>query len=212
MDSYRLVLGTHNRAKAAELVALLAPYGWDVRTLADFAHPLHVQEDGATFAENAARKACQQAVHLQAWVLAEDSGLEVDALGGEPGIHSAGYAGPHASDADNIERLLHQLMHVGPPSRTARYVCHATLADPAGRVRAEVEAYCRGRIAATPRGHAGFGYDPVFEVPEYHRTFGELGDAVKSVLSHRGRALRQLIRQLVIVGPPGGAETQLPAT
>ncbi|MCU0958486.1 MAG: non-canonical purine NTP pyrophosphatase [Pirellulaceae bacterium] len=212
MDSHLLVLGSHNRGKAAELVALLAPYGWELRTLADYSQPLNVSEDGATFAENAARKACQQALHLRAWVLAEDSGLEVDALCGEPGIHSARYAGPQANDATNMQRLLAQLAHVGPESRTARYVCHATLADPAGQVRAEVEAYCRGRIAAAPRGQAGFGYDPVFEVPEYHRTFGELGDAVKSVLSHRGRALRQLIRQLVSVCPPCGAGTQLPAT
>jgi XTP/dITP diphosphohydrolase len=212
MHQQLIVLGTHNRGKAAELVALLAPYGWKLRTLADYAQPLSVREDGATFAENAARKACQQAEHLGVWVLAEDSGLEVDALGGEPGIQSARYAGPRASDAANVQRLLARLQHVTLRERTARYVCHATLADPAGQVRADVEAYCRGRIADTPRGEAGFGYDPVFELPEYHRTFGELGDAVKSVLSHRGRALRQLVRELVALHPPCGGGAQPPAT
>lgn len=213
MDAPAIVLGTHNRGKAAELVGLLAPYGWELRTLADYAQPLHVPESGATFAENAARKACQQALHLWAWVLAEDSGLEVDALGGEPGVHSARYAGPGATDRANVQRLLARLAQVPPESRTARYVCHAVLADPTGHVRAEVEACCRGRITDAPRGTAGFGYDPVFEVPEYHRTFGELGDVVKSVLSHRGRALRQMVRQLMSVCPPrGGRGTQLPAT
>ncbi len=212
MDQRLIVLGTHNRGKAAELVALLAPYGWALRTLADYAQPVTVREDGTTFAENAARKACQQALHLGAWVLAEDSGLEVDALGGAPGVESARFASPHASDAANVQQLLARLADVPPPNRTARYVCHATLADPAGQVRAEVEAYCRGRITDAPRGQAGFGYDPVFELPEYHRTFGELGDAVKSALSHRGRALRQLVRALVALHPPCGDGTQLPAT
>lgn len=211
-DAHILVLGTHNRSKAAELVDLLAPYGWELRTLADYDQALQVSEDGASFAENAALKACLQARHLQVWVLAEDSGLEVAALGGEPGIHSARYAGPGATDAANVQQLLARLAHVPPESRAARYVCHATLADPLGQLRAEVEADCRGRITQAPRGRAGFGYDPVFEVPEYHRTFGELGDAVKSVLSHRGRALRQIVRRLLSVCPPcGGRPAQPPA-
>jgi XTP/dITP diphosphohydrolase len=192
-----VVLGTHNRQKAAELRDLLEPRGCRVHTLADFPSPLCVVEDGQTFAENATRKACQQAVHLQAWVLGEDSGLEVDALHGRPGIHSARFAGDAATDAANIHRLLDHMRHVSAGHRSARYVCHVTLADPTGTVRADVEAYCCGRIAASPRGHAGFGYDPVFEVAEYHRTFGELGASVKSVLSHRGRALRRLVHDLL---------------
>lgn len=191
-----LVLGTHNRKKGLELAQLFAPHGLQVRTLADFPEALEVVEDGHTFAENAMRKATQQARHLNAWVLGEDSGLAVDALDGRPGVYSARFSGPAATDASNNERLLDELRGVPLPRRDAHYVCHATLSDPAGRVRADVEALCRGRIAISPRGSAGFGYDPLFEIAEYHRTFGELGDAVKSILSHRGRAIRALLEQI----------------
>lgn len=191
-----IVLGTHNRKKGRELSELFAPWNLDIKTLADFMDPLNVVEDGQTFAENAQRKACRQAEHLGAWVLGEDSGLAVDALSGSPGVYSARYAGPQATDASNIDRLLKELSGVPADQRWAHYVCHATLADPHGAVRAEAEAYCHGRIADAPRGTAGFGYDPVFEIVEYHRTFGELGDAVKALLSHRGRAVRGLLSQL----------------
>lgn len=191
-----LVLGTHNRKKGLELAQLFAPHGLQVRTLADFPEALEVVEDGQTFADNAMRKATQQALHLNAWVLGEDSGLAVDALDGRPGVFSARYSGPAATDASNNQRLLDELRDVPPQRRAAHYVCHATLSDPSGCVRADVEAMCRGRIATSPRGAAGFGYDPLFEIAEYHRTFGELGDAVKSILSHRGRAIRILLEQI----------------
>jgi XTP/dITP diphosphohydrolase len=191
-----VVLGTHNRKKGRELADLVAGWGFEIKTLADCARPLHVVEDGQTFAENARRKACLQSAHLQAWVLGEDSGLAVDALAGRPGVCSARYAGPQATDAANIHRLLEELRGVPAERRWAHYVCHAILADPHGTVRAETEAACHGRIADAPRGTAGFGYDPVFEIVEYRRTFGELGDAVKAVLSHRGRAMRRLLPQL----------------
>lgn len=191
-----LVLGTHNRKKGLELARLFAPHGLAVRTLADFPQALEVVEDGHTFAENATRKATQQALHLHAWVLGEDSGLVVDALDGRPGVFSARYSGEAATDASNNERLLEELRDVPPQRREAHYVCHATLADPTGRVRADVEALCRGRIAHAPRGTAGFGYDPLFEIREYHRTFGELGHEVKSLLSHRGRAIRALLEEI----------------
>lgn len=198
-----IVLGTRNRKKGLELAELFAPWGFLVQTLADVADPIDVVEDGATFAENAALKACRQAAHLRAWVLGEDSGLVVDALGGRPGVYSARFSGPQATDASNNAQLLHELRSVPAASRSAHYVCHATVADPSGRVRAETEDYCHGRVADQPRGTSGFGYDPLFEIVEYHRTFGELGDAVKAMLSHRGRAIRRLaaaIRQLVRSG------------
>jgi XTP/dITP diphosphohydrolase len=191
-----LVLGTHNRKKGLELAQLFAPHGLQVRTLADFPQALEVVEDGQTFADNATRKATQQALHLNAWVLGEDSGLAVDALDGRPGVYSARFSGPNATDSSNNQLLLAELRDVPVLRRDAHYVCHATLSDPAGRVRADVEALCRGRIADAPRGSAGFGYDPLFEIAEYHRTFGELGDAVKSLLSHRGRAIRALLDQI----------------
>jgi len=188
-----LVLGTANRKKGLELAELVAPLGLQVRTLADFPDAMSVAETGETFAANAALKAVEQAKHLRQWVLADDSGLAVDALGGAPGVYSARYAGPGATDGDNNRRLLAELANVPLERRTAHYVCHATLADPSGAIRAEAEDYCHGRILADYRGGNGFGYDPLFEVVEYHRTFGELSPEVKAVLSHRGRAMRDLL-------------------
>jgi XTP/dITP diphosphohydrolase len=196
-DQRELVLGTHNRKKGLELQALLTPYGFRLRTLADFPDALDVVEDGQTFADNAALKACQQALHLQRWVLGEDSGLCVEALQGRPGVYSARFSGEDATDESNNQRLLEELEGVPLERRTAYYVCHATLSDPTGTVRVDCEASCHGRIALKPAGTGGFGYDPLFEIAEYHRTFGELGDAVKGVLSHRGRAIRMFVAKLV---------------
>ena len=192
-----LVLGTSNRKKAIELRELLEPLGFELKTLADLPEAISVEETGETFAANAALKAVEQAKHLGQWVLGEDSGLAVDALGGAPGVYSARYAGPDATDEANNQKLLRELADVPLEKRSAHYVCHATLADPNGKIRAESEGHCHGRILFTPSGTEGFGYDPLFEIPEFHRTFGQLGLAVKGILSHRARALRQLIPQLV---------------
>jgi XTP/dITP diphosphohydrolase len=198
-----LVLGTHNRKKGRELEALLAPYGFQLKTLSDFPEALQVVEDGKTFADNARLKACQQARHLGRWVLGEDSGLCVAALDGEPGVYSARYSGEGATDESNNQRLLEQLRDVPVERRSAHYVCHVTLSDPGGVVRIDCEEYCRGRIALQPAGQGGFGYDPLFEIVEYHRTFGELGDAVKGVLSHRGRAIRHFVAELLRIVEQG---------
>jgi XTP/dITP diphosphohydrolase len=198
-----LVLGTHNRKKSQELAQLLAPYGFDLKTLADFPNPIEVEETGETFAENAALKAVQQARHLQAWVLGEDSGLCVDALGGKPGIFSARFAGSQATDELNNVRLLEDLANVPDSKRTAHYVCHVTLSDPRGEIRGSWQSTCEGRIRHTPVGTGGFGYDPLFEIAEYHMTFAELGASVKSVLSHRARALRMLIPHMVQIARGG---------
>jgi XTP/dITP diphosphohydrolase len=191
-----LVLGTRNRKKAAELIELLDIPGLRLATLADFPQAIDVLEDGATFAENAEKKAVQQAQHLAMWVLGEDSGLQVDALQGRPGVFSARYAGPEATDERNNQKLLAELEGVPLPQRTACYVCSIAVADPQGKLRARAQGCCHGRIALQPRGTAGFGYDPLFEIPEYHRTLGELGPVVKSVLSHRRRAIEQLLGPL----------------
>ena len=200
-----LLLGTSNRKKAAELAELLVPHGVDIQTLADIADAISVVEDGATFEENACKKAAEQAHHLRRWVLGEDSGLCVDALDGRPGVFSARFSGPTATDESNNRLLLEQLRDVPSEKRTAHYVCCAALADPTGQVRAESRGACRGRIRTEPAGHGGFGYDPLFEVVEYHRTFGELGPLVKQVLSHRGRAMRAIVPQIVrlLTGSPG---------
>ncbi|MCX7426811.1 MAG: non-canonical purine NTP pyrophosphatase [Planctomycetia bacterium] len=192
-----LVLGTTNRKKGAELAVLFAAVGLEVRTLADFDDALDVEETGETFADNAALKATRQARHLNRWVLGEDSGLMVDALGGQPGVFSARYSGPGATDASNNARLLAMLGDTPVEKRAARYACHMALSDPSGTIAAVVEEYCCGRILFEPRGSHGFGYDPLFELIEYHRTFGQLGPTVKSVLSHRARAARRLVPKLI---------------
>lgn len=187
-----LVLGTHNPGKVRELVELLQPLGMELKSLADFLRPLEIDETGDSFPANARLKAASQARHLGAWILGEDSGIPVDALGGAPGIYSARYAGPVATDERNNARLLEELDNIPPERRTAHYVCQLALADPTGAIRAESGGICRGRIRFEPVGCAGFGYDPLFEIVEYHRTCGELGEAVKSVLSHRARAVATL--------------------
>jgi XTP/dITP diphosphohydrolase len=204
-DAMRLVLGTQNRKKLAELAGLLAPHRFELLTLADFSNAVSVEETGSTFAENAVLKASVQARALYAWVLGEDSGLSVDALGGAPGVRSARYAGEAASDAANNQKLLEQLGDTPPEKRTARYTCHLALSDPQGNIRAECEASCRGRIRFRPTGNSGFGYDPLFEIVEYHRTFAEIGLLAKSVLSHRGRALQRFIPQLMTLLMPTSA-------
>ncbi len=189
----RIVLATHNPKKLVELQLLVEPLGVEVCSLADLDDPLEVVEDGATFAANARKKAIEQARHLDEWALGEDSGLVVDALDGAPGVFSARFAGEHANDTTNNTRLLEELQGVDVASRGAHYVCHLTLSSPAGVVVVDGEATCQGRIRTEPAGSYGFGYDPLFEIVEYHRTFGELGAAVKSVLSHRARAMRQFL-------------------
>jgi XTP/dITP diphosphohydrolase len=196
-DSLVLVLGTHNKKKRRELEELLERSPFVVCTLDDFPAALEVEETGETFAANAALKASVQARHLGQWVLGEDSGLAVDALGGAPGVYSARFSGEGATDDSNNRLLLDRLADVPLQQRTAQYTCHMTLADPAGNLRADCEEYCRGRILLAEAGSGGFGYDPLFEVVEYHRTFGELSPAVKSVLSHRARAMRRFVPQLL---------------
>ncbi len=193
MPQRLLVLGTNNRKKARELVELLAPLGVTIKSLADFTHALTVNETGDTFAANAALKAAEQAVHLGQWVLGEDSGICVDALRGSPGVYSARYSGPEATDESNNRQLLTELGQTPLERRTAHYVCSLALADPAGKIRCQCEAQCHGRIRFEPAGTAGFGYDPLFEIAEYHQTCAQLGEIVKSVLSHRARAIEKLL-------------------
>jgi XTP/dITP diphosphohydrolase len=192
-----LVLATANRKKGIELARLLAPARVELRTLADFPNAVAVDETGDTFAANAALKATTQARHIGRWMVADDSGLMVDALNGAPGVISARWSGPEATDEANNGRLLIELRDLPPEQRTARFVCHICLSDPSGTIRGESEASCRGRILPALRGSGGFGYDPLFEVMEYHRSFGELSALVKSCLSHRARAAARLLPTLI---------------
>ena len=198
-----LVLGTTNQGKLRELVELLEPHGLGCISLAGLSAAVDVDETGTTFAENAALKATTQAVALGRWVLAEDSGLVVPALGGAPGVLSARFSGPAAGadretvDQRNSALLLERLTGLVGGERAAHYACHAALAAPDGTIVAVAAGTCHGRIAELPAGGGGFGYDPLFVVPEYHRTFGELLPAVKAVISHRARAMRMMLPQLV---------------
>jgi len=186
-----LILGTTNSGKVRELVALLEPHGIPVVSLRDCAGGVTVEETGETFAENAALKASQQARALGGWVLAEDSGLCVDALGGAPGIRSARFS--DGGDDANNRLLLERLVGVPDAARGAHYACHAALADPLGTVVAVSQGTCHGRIATVAGGAGGFGYDPLFIVREYHRSFGDIPPEVKGVISHRARAMRAIL-------------------
>jgi XTP/dITP diphosphohydrolase len=206
-----LVLASRNRKKAVEMRELVAPR-WEtdsplaalaIRTLADFPDAPEVDEDAPTFLGNARKKAVETARALGRWVVGDDSGLAVDALAGAPGVQSARYAGRHGDDAANNSKLLADLAGISDDRRGAAFVCALALADPKGAVRGEVEARCRGRIIHEPRGAGGFGYDPLFLILEYHRTFAELGALVKHQISHRSRAferLRPLLRRLIAEG------------
>src|ERR1700682_3162731 len=187
-----LVLGTRNQKKREEIAELLSDLGIELKDLSAFPEAPEVEEDGVTFEANARKKAEQLAKRLHHWVLGEDSGLVVPALNGRPGVHSARYAGKHGDDAANNQRLLAELAPLPEDRRAAYYVCTAALADPEGKTVAVVEGRCHGIIIREPRGTGGFGYDPLFLIPEYHRTFGELSSRVKHALSHRARALAQL--------------------
>jgi len=186
----RLLLATNNPGKAAELRQLLAGCGWDIVTPAEIGLNVQVEEPGQTYAENARIKAVQYARAGGLVALADDSGLEVDALGGRPGPLSARYAGPDRTDRERVEALLEELAGVPEEERTARFRCVIAMADPRGRV-ALVEGAVEGRIAREPRGESGFGYDPVFLLPERGMTAAELPPDEKNAVSHRGAAARK---------------------
>ncbi len=187
----RLVLASRNPKKCEELLALLAPLGIEVVPVSAFPHVPSVEETGTTFEANATLKA----EHARDWTdlaaVADDSGLVVDALGGEPGVRSARFAGEHANDAANNRRLLDRLSGVLDAERTARFVCVLAMARP----HAETQLFrgeTRGRITHNPIGENGFGYDPLFLSDELHQTFAQVNAAQKHRISHRGRALQKL--------------------
>lgn len=190
------MLGTKNPGKIREIARLLAPHGIELLSLTDFSDVPDILEDGVTFLENAEKKAVGYATAFDRWVIAEDSGICVAALDGAPGIHAARFAGENASDDDNNRKLIVELQNTRWANRTAYYVCHACVSDPAGSIRLNVESQCHGSITEEARGTNGFGYDPYFLVAEYHRTFGELPDVVKSHISHRAKAFEKLARKL----------------
>ena len=188
----RLVIGSRNKKKLLELQDLLGDLPVELTDLSPWPEVPDVEETGQTFDDNARLKAIGYARAVGEWVLAEDSGLVVPALKGRPGVNSARYAGTHGDDAANNRKLLAELAPLPDDRRAGYYVCAAALASPAGEVTPVAEGRCHGVIVKEPRGTGGFGYDPLFEIVEYHQTFGELSLRVKQSLSHRARAVVQL--------------------
>jgi XTP/dITP diphosphohydrolase len=190
-----LVIGTHNRKKGLEIVQILETSGLRLLTLDEFPDAPEPVEDADTLEGNAIKKATELADALGRMVAADDSGLEVDALGGEPGVFSARYGGEHGNDSRNIERLLREMKDVPPEKRTARFRTVVAVAVP-GELLGTVEGALEGAIALEPRGSNGFGYDPVFIVPGLGATCAELAPDEKNSISHRGQAFRKLNDEL----------------
>lgn len=208
LQSNFVVIATRNEGKVKEFAKLFGAKGYKVRSLTDYTDLPEIVESGTTFAENARIKAQIISAHLHVPVLADDSGLCVAALNGEPGVYSARYAGENATDADNNAKLLQALNEVGSEDglpangehpkllSEASFVCALTLIDPVANEVIEAEDTCRGYIIGEERGESGFGYDPLFYIPALGRTMAELTVEEKNEISHRAKALRMFLDRL----------------
>ena len=186
-----ILIATKNKGKAKDFESIFGPLGYTVKTLDDVASHIDVEETGSTFEENAILKAEALANELNTIVIADDSGLEVDALNGEPGIYSARYAGVAKSDEANMDKLLENLQGVEGAARSARFVCAIALATP-GEATKTYRGTCEGEIATERKGEFGFGYDPIFWVPNQQKMMAELRPEEKATISHRGAAIEKL--------------------
>lgn len=205
--NHTVVLATRNEHKVQEIRALLADLPITFLSLADFPDLPDVIEDGATCQENAVKKARETAVETGHWALADDTGLEVDALEGRPGVYAARYAGEYATYTDNCEKLLEELKNIPMDQRGARFLTVMALSDPEGHIEV-VEGELQGQITDQFYGSQGFGYDPVFYVPKANKTLAEMTLVEKNELSHRGQALRlakDLLKRRVENTPSVGA-------
>ena len=191
-----IVIATKNNGKVKELADILADLPVNLRSLNDFENVCEPEETGADFVENAVLKAREYARQTGLWALADDSGLEVEALGNAPGVFSARYAGANATSEEKIKKLLGELNKTQDENRAARFVCAMAIADEQGEIRYVAEGVCDGRITNAPRGTNGFGYDPIFVPEGFSETFGELSDDVKREISHRARASAKIIAYL----------------
>ena len=197
----KLLVATHNQGKVKEFAEMLADLDVAWLSLADVGLVHDVEETGQTFRENAILKARYYAQETGLLTLADDSGLEVDALGGRPGVYTARYGGKGLSHEERYRLLLANMRDVKTADRTARFRAVIVLMQPDGTIVGEAEGVCEGQIALEPAGDGGFGYDPVFYLPEWKRTMAQVGSAVKHQISHRGRALQQiepLLRTLLL--------------
>jgi XTP/dITP diphosphohydrolase len=194
----RLLVATTNPGKFAEIKGYLRDLPLEILSLEVFENPPQVVEDGRTLEENAIKKARAMAEYSGHLTLADDSGLEVDALGGAPGVYSARYSGEEGDDEKNNEKLLRELKDIPAERRTARFVCVLALVAPKSQGLKEwtVRESCEGRIAFAPKGKNGFGYDPLFFYPPFGKTFGEVDRECKATVSHRGKALKRLAERL----------------
>lgn len=190
-----LVLATRNQGKIEELRKMLESYDVQVNGLDQYPECPEIEEDGDTFSANAKKKAETISDLLGLPALADDSGLEVDALGGKPGVYSARYAGPGATDQDNIHKLLEALADIPSSERKARFRCVLALAVP-GKPTWTCEGTCEGQIISNPQGSGGFGYDPIFYLPSKGKTMAELTKEEKNAISHRGKAVRIFTEQI----------------
>ena len=184
-----LVVATGNPGKLREMQTYLADSGWELTLKPE---DLDIEETGETFAANACLKASQVAKATEKWAIADDSGLAVDALNGAPGVYSARYGN---TDAERISRVLRELGNT--ENRQAQFICNLAVANPAGEIVSQSQGLCRGEILYATRGEGGFGYDPIFSVPEKELTFAEMSPELKKSISHRGNALKDLVPQLI---------------
>lgn len=191
MSIPELVVASRNQRKIEEIRQILADLPLKVVGVAEIADLPEIVEDGRTFKANAVKKAVETAKALNRMAIADDSGLTVDVLNGEPGVLSARYAGVHGNDQANNEKLLLKMRDVPWEKRNAQFHCVIALAEPDGNVTV-CTGVCEGKIGYQPRGTNGFGYDPLFVIPEYGQTFAELGPEIKNQISHRAKALAQL--------------------
>jgi len=184
-----LVVATGNPGKLREMQDYLADSGWELTLKPE---ELEIEETGDTFAANACLKASQVALATRKWAIADDSGLQVDALNGAPGVYSARYG---QTDSERISRVLNELG--SEINRKAQFVCSVAIANPNGAIVLQSEGVCSGTILHAPRGHGGFGYDPIFYVPDKQLTFAEMTPQLKGSISHRGQAFQSLLPQLL---------------
>ncbi len=191
MATKKIIIATRNKGKAKEFEGLFQAYGYAIETLLDHPEIPDIPETGNTFKENAYEKASVLAKELETIVLADDSGLEVDALDGAPGIYSARYAGEHGNDQKNNQKLLQELKELETENRDANFICSLVLVGP-DKEPLFVEGKVYGRILKEPRGENGFGYDPLFYIPEKEKTMAELTSEEKNKISHRAKAIQQL--------------------
>ncbi len=189
------MIATQNRGKVREIREALKGLGLRIQSLQDLPHPIEVKEDGACFAENALKKARAYARSYHILTIADDSGLEVEALGKRPGIYSARYAGEKASDRENNQKLLKEMEGIPISKRGCHFRCSIAIVSPEG-MEAVAEGSCRGQIGLREVGRRGFGYDPLFILPKRGRTIAQLTIEEKNRVSHRGKALRKLRKMI----------------